>query len=139
MSGASGGKGSALLEGYRTSKPTGSDGETRLMQSPTSTNQESLSRRQDFNLRTELKYLADPLLLADRVRALLKAGDSTKALSLVRMASKGMQCSVSWNCILDHHLSQGKVNAALKTYNEVSRSWRGPVSRCQYSHAGVSR
>jgi hypothetical protein len=70
-------------------------------------------------IRKELQYLPDPLKLADHVRGVLKKGDVEKALGLTRIASKDMECVVSWNHIIGHLLSEKQVNAALKIYNEV--------------------
>ncbi|KAG9547831.1 hypothetical protein KCV01_g23962, partial [Aureobasidium melanogenum] len=50
-------------------------------------------------IRRELQYLPDPLKLADHVRGVLKKGDVEKALGLTRIASKDMECIVSWNHI----------------------------------------
>lgn len=71
-------------------------------------------------VRKELQYLPDPLKLADHVRGVLKKGDVEKALGLTRIASKDMECIVSWNHIIGHLLAEKQVNAALKIYNEVS-------------------
>lgn len=70
-------------------------------------------------VRKELQYLPDPLKLAEHVRGVLKKGDVEKALGLTRIASKDMECIVSWNHIIGHLLSEKQVNAALKIYNEV--------------------
>lgn len=70
-------------------------------------------------IRRELQYLPDPLKLADHVRGVLKKGDVEKALGLTRIASKDMECIVSWNHIIGHLLSEKQVAAALKIYNEV--------------------
>lgn len=70
-------------------------------------------------VRKELQYLPDPLKLADHVRGVLKKGDVEKALGLTRIASKDMECIVSWNHIIGHLLAEKQVNAALKIYNEV--------------------
>lgn len=66
-----------------------------------------------------LTYLKDPLKLADFVRRTLRDGDFETAIGLVRAASKDVQCTVSWNHLVDWQLSQGKMNAAIKTFNEV--------------------
>ena len=73
-------------------------------------------------VRKELQYLPDPLKLADHVRGVLKKGDVEKALGLTRIASKDMECVVSWNHIIGHLLADKQVNAALKIYNEVHPS-----------------
>ena len=70
-------------------------------------------------LEKEYRWLRDPMKLADRVRELLRGGKYFKALALTRMASKDLLCTVSWNHLVDYDMGQGKVGAAIKTYNEV--------------------
>ena len=71
-------------------------------------------------LEQELRYLRDPLKLAENTVSLLRQDDHKKALELVRIASRTMACTVSWNHIIDYDMGRGKVSAAIKTYNEVS-------------------
>ena len=66
-----------------------------------------------------LVYLKDPLKLADFIRKTLRDGDFETAQKIVRAASKDVQCIVSWNHLVDWQVTQGKLNAAIKTYNEV--------------------
>lgn len=74
----------------------------------------------DWNKRRrELQYLSDPLELANFVRKELGKDKETEMLQLVRMASKDMQCVVSWNHIVRHMLAKGKTAQAMKIYNEV--------------------
>jgi hypothetical protein len=68
----------------------------------------------------ELVWLGDPLKLANHVLRLLSDDKFEEAENLVRTASKSNQCTVSWNHLVNWQLSRGKVNAAVKTYNEVS-------------------
>jgi len=74
----------------------------------------------DFLVRRKLKTLQDPLNLAVFVRLSLQRDEFEYCQTLVRAASKNMQCTVSWNHLIEWQLSKGKLNAALKTYNEVS-------------------
>ena len=67
----------------------------------------------------ELRYLKDPLKLADYVRKKLQGDNFELAQKVVRIASKDFQCVVSWNHLISWQLSKGALNAALKTYNEV--------------------
>jgi pentatricopeptide repeat protein len=76
---------------------------------------------QDFALRKQLQYLKDPLKLAEHVRRCLREGDASGTLAIVRFASKSVQCTVSWNHLIEWHLAQGKLRAALRLYNEVCR------------------
>lgn len=79
----------------------------------------NMSLALEKKVRRELQFLPDPLKLADHVRGVLKKGDVEKALALTRIASKDMECVVSWNHIIGHLLSEKQVSAALKLYNEV--------------------
>jgi hypothetical protein len=74
---------------------------------------------QDFVVRKHLQYLKDPLKLAEHVRKCLRAGDLDTTLAIVRAASKSIQCTVSWNHLIEWYLSQGKMKSAIRTYNEV--------------------
>jgi hypothetical protein len=74
----------------------------------------------DWNRRRrELQHLRDPLELANFVKQELGKGKETEMLQLVRIASRSMECVVSWNHIIKDALEKGKVNHALKVYNEV--------------------
>ncbi|KAI9700753.1 MAG: hypothetical protein M1836_002122 [Candelina mexicana] len=95
----------------------------------------------------EIRYLKDPMKLADHIRYTLRDGNLVKAVALARMASKDAQCIVSWNHIIDFQMTQGRVNAALKTYNEMKKRgqipdsytylllFRGLASRAHYPQA----
>jgi hypothetical protein len=74
----------------------------------------------EYALRRELRYLNDPLKLAQHVRICLRDDEFHNTLALIRAASKDLQCTVSWNHLIDWQLSKGKMNAAIKTYNEVA-------------------
>ena len=71
------------------------------------------------HIRRELTYLSDPLKLADLAWKILQQDNQAKALDMVRMASRNMACTVSWNHIIDYEMSKGRVNNAVKIYNEV--------------------
>lgn len=72
-----------------------------------------------YALRKELLYLNDPLKLADHVRQRLREDEFHKTLAIVRGASATVQCTVSWNHLIDWQLNKGKMNDAIKTFNEV--------------------
>lgn len=74
---------------------------------------------QDYVVRKHLKYLKDPLKLAEHVRKCLREGDIETTLATVRAASKSMRCTVSWNHLIDWYLAHGRMKAAIRTYNEV--------------------
>lgn len=58
--------------------------------------------------------------LADHTVKLLRDDDFLKALELVRLASKDLECTVSWNHLIDYEMSKARVTEAVKLYNEVS-------------------
>ncbi|KAJ4350747.1 hypothetical protein N0V95_004479 [Ascochyta clinopodiicola] len=83
----------------------------------------------DWNRRKrELRYLQDPLELADFVRAQLKKDKVEEMKQLVQMASHSMSCIVSWNHIIDHYLAKEKVTDALKVYNDMKKRAQFPDS-----------
>ncbi|KAK1063663.1 hypothetical protein LTR74_009275 [Friedmanniomyces endolithicus] len=77
-------------------------------------------------LRKELQWLGDPAKLADHVHYTLRCDNPDKALELCRMASTNMQCIVSWNHCLDWFMKQGRVQDALKVYNEMKKRAQFP-------------
>ncbi len=79
------------------------------------------TRLNERNLETELKYLRDPLKLADHVRYVLDQDDGDKAVALVRLSSKTAANTVSWNHVIDWQMKKGRTQAAITTYNEVCR------------------
>jgi hypothetical protein len=80
------------------------------------------SREQaDREASLHLKFLKDPIKLAHFVRETLRENNYELAQAVVNEASSSMPCIVSWNHIIEWHLSKGKMNGALKCYNEVSQ------------------
>ena len=79
-------------------------------------------------LQTELRYLDDPLKLAEHVHYILRCNQPEKALELCRMASKTQGVVVSWNHCIDWLMSRGKFNSALKVYNEMKKRAQFPDS-----------
>lgn len=71
------------------------------------------------HLQTELRYLKDPLKLADHVVTLLRQDEYPKALELVRMSSKDAACTVSWNHLIDYEMSKDNVTKAMSLYHDV--------------------
>lgn len=104
-----------------------SDGESRML---------SVSPDQERALKQELKYLKDPLKLADHVRHILRGNDIDKALALCRMASKQMQCIVSWNHCIDWLMARKDIDKAMKLYNEMKKRGQFPDS---YSYVIILR
>lgn len=70
-------------------------------------------------LEKELRWLRDPMKLAENTVDLLKREECDKALELVRMSSKKMACTVSWNHLVDYEMYKGRVATAMKIYNDV--------------------
>ena len=58
--------------------------------------------------------------LAEHTVKLLREDDFQKALEIVRLASKDVECTVSWNHLIDYEMSKARVSNAVKLYNEVS-------------------
>ena len=79
-------------------------------------------------LTKELRYLGDPLKLAEHVHYTLRSNKPEKALDLCRLASKDGEIVVSWNHIVDWHMSKGKVDDAIKIYNEMKKRAQFPDS-----------
>jgi hypothetical protein len=80
-------------------------------------------------LEEELRWLKDPLKLGDHTVRLLREDKFQKALEIVRMASKEMECTVSWNHLMDYEMSKGRVQNATKVYNEVCLCWINELRR----------
>lgn len=99
-------------------------------------------------MKKHFQYLQDPLKLAEYIRRTLRNDDFETAEKVVQYASKTLQCVVSWNHLVDWQLSKGRMNGAIKTFNEVwvhnfiieSRSnieldeETSTSSRCAYLH-----
>ena len=82
----------------------------------------TVGKDQEFkktSLELELRWLKDPIKLADHTVSLLRQDEHIKALEIVRLGSKRMECTVSWNHLVDYEMSKGRVNSAMKLYNEV--------------------
>ncbi len=96
---------------------------TRLNQEDSPSLQESQEKNQSFIIRkeaeAELRYIRDPLLLADRVRFALQDGELEKATWLVRAASKRMACTVGWNHLMNYLVGRGRVKEGFGMYNDV--------------------
>lgn len=107
-----------------------------------------------YETRRELVWLGDPLKLAGHILDVLRRDRFDEAEHLVRAASKNIQCTVSWNHLVDWQISQGKVNGAIKTYNEVRHLYyrsgimclppcldeeTRPSSRCAHVYHNIQR
>lgn len=85
----------------------------------------ALKRRPNLDtesaMQKHFQYLQDPLKLSEYIRRTLRNDDFETAEKVVQYASKTLQCVVSWNHLVDWQLSKGRMNGAIKTFNEV---WR---------------
>ena len=73
----------------------------------------------DENLWQEARWLKDPLRLGDHTVRLLRKNSHERALAIVRLLSKDVGCTVSWNHLIDYHMSRRRPSDAVKLYNEV--------------------
>ena len=80
------------------------------------------------NLKVELRYLGDRVKLAEHVHYTLRCQKPEKALNLCRLTSKQDQVIVSWNHCIDWHMSQNKIDDAIKIYNEMKKRAQFPDS-----------
>ncbi|KAK5128284.1 hypothetical protein LTR85_002951 [Meristemomyces frigidus] len=94
----------------------------------TSKNENGLTPSAKRALTKELLYLPDPAKLAEHIQYTLRCDNLHKALELVRMASKERSCIVAWNHIVNWHMQRGKVNEALKVFNEMKKRQQFPDS-----------
>jgi hypothetical protein len=62
------------------------------------------------------------LHIANHIRKTLDKGNFEEAVLIARKASKDTKVAVSWNHLIDYQMSHHRLHAALKLYNEVSRS-----------------
>lgn len=77
---------------------------------------------------------ADPLKIAHTIKNMLFKDDFDEAMEVVRRASSQLpeQCIVSWNHIIDWQMSKHRISDAVKTYNEVYKTF-GTRGRCSSS------
>ena len=71
------------------------------------------------HLAKELQFLQDPLRLAENTVSLLQRNEYDKSLEIVRLASKDISCTVSWNHLINYDMSKGDIRKAHKLYLEV--------------------
>jgi len=57
--------------------------------------------------------------LAEHTVKLLRQDQHQKALAVVRVASRDVECTVSWNHLVDYEMGKGRVASGVKLYNEV--------------------
>lgn len=89
---------------------------------PTQHKQKANARSERYtptSLQKELRYLGDPRKLADYVLHLLQEGGDEKAYALIKMGSRKLPCTVSWNHLIDFEMSRGRVAIAYSLFNDV--------------------
>ena len=106
-------------EAFRARDGPGEDAALLPQDRPHDSPPSKFGPNKEANLRLELRWLKDPVALADHSVKLLRKDDHVKALDLVRLASRDVECTVSWNHIIDYEMSKARVNNAIKLYNEV--------------------
>ncbi|SMR47028.1 unnamed protein product [Zymoseptoria tritici ST99CH_3D1] len=94
----------------------------------TENKEKGLTLHEERALQTELEFLKDPVKLAEHVHYTLRNEKPQKALDLCRLASRNMSCIVSWNHTIDWHMKRGRVNDAIKIYNEMKKRGQFPDS-----------
>ncbi|KAI4096707.1 MAG: hypothetical protein LQ344_000847 [Seirophora lacunosa] len=87
---------------------------------------EARDPRRERQLDQELVWLRDPVKLAENTISLLRKDDHERALETVRKASKSVPCSVSWNHLIDYDMSKGKIQKAIKKFNEMKKRAQQP-------------
>ncbi|KAK4173997.1 hypothetical protein QBC36DRAFT_334656 [Triangularia setosa] len=80
-------------------------------------------------VKKHLQYLKDPLHIANHVRKALTADNWDEALMMARMASVDTKVEVSWNHLIDYQLDKGRLQAAIKTFNEMKKRGQRPNAR----------
>lgn len=94
--------------------------------------QRALARSEAFtqtSLNQELRYLGDPRKLADYIHSLLRKEQKQKAYELVKISSRNLPCTVSWNHLIDFEMSKGRVGEACKLYNDMKKRAQQPDAR----------
>ncbi|KZF22745.1 hypothetical protein L228DRAFT_135187 [Xylona heveae TC161] len=79
-------------------------------------------------LQRRISFMKDPLVLADYVRKAIERGQWTTAVETVRLASKQMSCTVSWNHLINEQFVRGRGHEAFRIYNEMKKRGQTPDS-----------
>lgn len=73
-------------------------------------------------VRKQLDYIDDPWVLGKHIEGLLARDKFDDALTMVELASKKIQTTVSWNHLIDHLLKKQQMKKAMATFNNVRRA-----------------
>ncbi|GAB7363136.1 hypothetical protein MBLNU230_g3424t1 [Neophaeotheca triangularis] len=90
--------------------------------------EKGIAIQNEKDLKLELRYLKDPMKLADHVHYTLRCEKPDKAVDLCRVASRSMECIVSWNHVIDWNMKRNRIPEALKIYNEMKKRAQFPDS-----------
>ncbi|KAK1779277.1 hypothetical protein QBC45DRAFT_411657 [Copromyces sp. CBS 386.78] len=74
----------------------------------------------------QLKHFKDPFHIEKQVKLTLDKGKYDEALVLTRKASKSAKVQVSWNHLIDYHMKNKRLSAAIKIYNEMKKRAQVP-------------
>ncbi|GAB1320819.1 Pentatricopeptide repeat protein [Madurella fahalii] len=90
---------------------------------------ELYKNRLEWVVNKHLTYLKDPVDIAAHVRRALDKGSFEEALLMARRASRNTKVEVSWNHLIDHHMKNHRLHAAIKLYNEMKKRQQVPNAR----------
>lgn len=87
------------------------------------------SKQMEARVRRRYKFLKDEYTVAETVNQMLDQDRYNEALYLTRLASKDFKVAVSWNAVIRHLFSHGRVNDAVKLYQEMKKRGQVPNAR----------
>ncbi|CCC11487.1 unnamed protein product [Sordaria macrospora k-hell] len=90
---------------------------------------EEQRKKLERNAALQLKHFKDPFHIEKQVKLTLDKGKYEEALVLTRKASKSAKVQVSWNHLIDYHMKNKRLSAAIKIYNEMKKRAQVPDAR----------
>ncbi|KAK3400997.1 hypothetical protein B0T20DRAFT_405746 [Sordaria brevicollis] len=90
---------------------------------------EEQRKKLERNAYLQLKHFKDPFHIEKQVKLALDKGKYDEALILTRKASKDAKVQVSWNHLIDYHMKNKRLSAAIKIYNEMKKRAQVPDAR----------
>lgn len=90
---------------------------------------EEQRKKLERNAALQLKHFKDPFHIEKQVKLALDKGKYDEALVLTRKASKDAKVQVSWNHLIDYHMKNKRLSAAIKIYNEMKKRAQVPDAR----------
>lgn len=90
---------------------------------------EEQRKKLERNAALQLKHFKDPFHIEKQVKLTLDKGKYEEALILTRKASKNTKVQVSWNHLIDYHMKNKRLSAAIKIYNEMKKRAQVPDAR----------